>query len=71
MPAGVPAPAVSEAGDVSYEDLIRAECVPVGAVGRGAAPTDELPMHPLHGYRRCDGRCLSPFRTARVLRLWP
>jgi hypothetical protein len=31
MPAGVPAATVSEADDVSDEDLVRAEGVPVGA----------------------------------------
>jgi len=33
MPAGVPTAAVTEAGDVTNEDLVRAECVPVWAAG--------------------------------------
>jgi hypothetical protein len=41
MPAGVPASAVSKADDVSDEDLIRAEAVPVRAVCRWVG--DPLP----------------------------
>jgi hypothetical protein len=36
MPAGVPTAAVTEAGDVADQDLIRAECVPVWAARRRA-----------------------------------
>ena len=35
MPAGVPATAVTEAGDMPDEDLIRAEWVPVRAAAGG------------------------------------
>jgi hypothetical protein len=52
MPAGVSAAAVTEAGDVADEDLIRAERVPVGALaGCFAHPfasgcPDEITLHP-------------------------
>jgi hypothetical protein len=45
MPAGVSATAVTEAGDMPNEDLIRAEQVTVGAVGGRAG--DPLPGHRL------------------------
>ena len=53
VPAGMPAAAVAEAGDVSDEDLIRAERVPVRAPRRWlgyplpAAVLDEVADHPI------------------------
>jgi len=41
MPAGVPTAAVTEAGDVTNEDLVGAEQVAVGAAARRAG--DPLP----------------------------
>jgi hypothetical protein len=46
MPAGVSSPAVSEAGSVPDEDLVRPERVPVGAM-RGRVG-DPLPGRGLH-----------------------
>jgi hypothetical protein len=46
MPAGVSAAAVSKADDMSDEDLIRAESVPVRASGRWVG--DPLPVRGLH-----------------------
>ena len=46
MPGGVPATAVTEAGDMPDEDLVRAECVPVRAVAR--RPGDPLAVRGLH-----------------------
>ena len=53
VPARVPAPAVTEARDVSHEDLIRAEWMTVGASRRWVR--DPLPGRGLnkiteHGY---------------------
>ena len=46
MPAGVSSTAVSEAGDVSDEDLIRSERVPIRAAGWWSG--DPLPGSGLH-----------------------
>ena len=46
VPGGVSTAAVSEAGDVPDEDLVRAEPVPVGAAARRSG--DPLPGRGLH-----------------------
>jgi hypothetical protein len=52
MPAGVPASAVSEAGDVADEDLVRAEWVSVGTMCRRAG--DPLPGRGLYQLAQHD-----------------
>jgi hypothetical protein len=48
MPAGVPAAAVAEAGDVSDEDLVWAEGVPVWASARRSG--DPFAIRGLHEF---------------------
>jgi hypothetical protein len=61
VPAGVPASAVAEAGDVPDEDLVRDEWVPVRA--KGWRPGDPLPVRrlPLTPQR---GRCERDLKQA-------
>ena len=59
MPTGVPTAAVSEAGDVPNEDLIRAEAVSVWAPGRRVG--DPLPGRGLQQLTQHDSH-LRPYR---------
>ena len=62
MPAGVSAAAVSEAGDVPDEDLIRPEGVAVGAACRWVG--DPPPSRGLYQFAKHDKRLVGTGATA-------
>jgi hypothetical protein len=64
MPTGVPAAAVTEASDMSHEDLIRAERVPVRAPGRRAG--DPLPGG-LYQFAQAQWKLTSTRRPAHSI----